>query len=65
MTGKDFSAFAADMATTFWNAMKETPGQMAAPFVAAWRETVKLATPEEPNRKKLNGQASRHLRPER
>jgi hypothetical protein len=37
-----------EVASVFWNAIKETPRQMVAPYVAAWRELVKNATPARP-----------------
>jgi hypothetical protein len=37
-----------EVASVFWSAMKETPRQMVAPYVAAWRELVKNATPARP-----------------
>jgi hypothetical protein len=37
----------AELAAIFWAAMKETPGQLAAPFVAFWREVLKWVDPEE------------------
>jgi len=38
-----------EIATVFWNAVKETPGQMFAPYVAAWKAVVRNSTPARPN----------------
>jgi hypothetical protein len=38
-----------EFATVFWNAVKETPGQMFAPYIAAWKAVVKNSTPARPH----------------
>ena len=47
MSAPDRSALLSELAGIFWAAMKETPGQMAAPFVAFWREVLKWGDPKE------------------
>jgi len=46
MSAKNRSTLAADLAASFWMGVKEAPGQMAAPFVAFWREVLKWGDPE-------------------
>lgn len=50
----------AELTAMFWNAVKETPRQMAAPYVAAFREIVKLATPAPPGNTHPSAQDQAH-----
>jgi hypothetical protein len=46
----------AEVTTVFLKALKDTPRQMVAPYVAAWKELVKNATPEGRTRSPKNPQ---------
>ncbi len=54
------SDIAAEVATMFWNAVKETPRQMVAPYLAAFREIVKLAIPAPPGNAHQSTQDQAH-----
>jgi hypothetical protein len=52
-----------EVASVFLKALKETPRQMVAPYIAAWKELVKNATPPERRNQRPNHNQRFHSGP--